>query len=150
MFFYFLDFNMIHRVRSILQTSLVSFYVYINLKKISHWIVLSLTIQATMLPATISVHRLETHRSNLKEGLVYSLTGFDVAQCNPNYRLSDSSLLIRFNDSTSFKDVADLAAPIPLESFRFHNHSEMLGLTNTNHQLPGNLYLMCSSEYRNR
>ncbi|KAL0864280.1 hypothetical protein Bca101_043398 [Brassica carinata] len=97
---------------------------------------LLLDSQATMLPATISVHRLETHRSNLKEGLVYSLTGFDVAQCNPNYRLSDSSLLIRFNDSTSFKDVADLAAPIPLESFRFHNHSEMLGLANTNHQLP--------------
>ncbi|KAH0915622.1 hypothetical protein HID58_030068 [Brassica napus] len=36
-----------------------------------------------------------------------------------NYRLSDSSLLIRFTDSTSFKKVAEPAVPIPLESFLF-------------------------------
>ncbi|KAL0877547.1 hypothetical protein Bca101_027252 [Brassica carinata] len=92
---------------------------------------LLLDSQATMVPATISVHRLETHRSNLKAGSVYTLKGFDVAQCNPNYRLSDSSLLIRF------KDVTDPAIPIPPESFHFRNHSEMLGLANTNHQLQG-------------
>ncbi|KAF2616407.1 hypothetical protein F2Q68_00039611 [Brassica cretica] len=87
---------------------------------------------ATMMPAT----RLATHRPNLKAGSVYSLTGFDVARCNPNYRLSDSSLLIRFSDSTYFKEVTDPAVPSPPESFRFRNHSEMLGLANTNNQLP--------------
>ncbi|KAF3492723.1 hypothetical protein DY000_02053302 [Brassica cretica] len=85
-----------------------------------------------MMPAT----RLATHRPNLKAGSVYSLTGFDVARCNPNYRLSDSSLLIRFSDSTYFKEVTDPAVPSPPESFRFRNHSEMLGLANTNNQLP--------------
>ncbi|KAL0731286.1 hypothetical protein Bca4012_027380 [Brassica carinata] len=102
---------------------------------------LLLDSQATMVPATISVHRLETHRSNLKAGSVYTLKGFDVAQCNPNYRLSDSSLLIRF------KDVTDPAIPIPPESFHFRNHSEMLGLANTNHQLQG-MSLLTASLYK--
>ncbi|KAG2255800.1 hypothetical protein Bca52824_075094 [Brassica carinata] len=97
---------------------------------------LLLDSQATMMAATIDVNRLATHRPNLKAGSVYSLTGFDVARCNPNYRLSDSSLLIRFSDSTYFKEVTDPAVPSPPESFRFRNHSEMLGLANTNNQLP--------------
>nr|VDD18292.1 unnamed protein product [Brassica rapa] len=92
--------------------------------------------QATMIPETINVNRLVTHRPNLKAGSVYSLTGFDVARCNPSYRLSDSSLLICFTDSTSFKEVTDPDVPIPTKSFRFINHSEMLGHTNTNNQLP--------------
>ena len=103
-----------------------------------------------MMPATIDVNRLATHRPNLKAGSVYSLTGFDVARCNPNYRLSDSSLLIWFSDSTYFKEVTDPAVPSPPESFRFRNHSEMLGLANTNNQLPGNSYLIYFSEYQIR
>ncbi|XP_013613852.1 uncharacterized protein LOC106362036 isoform X3 [Brassica napus] len=96
---------------------------------------LLLDSEATMMPATINVNRLATHQTSLKAGSVYSLTGFDVARCNPNYRLSDSSLLIRFSDTTSFVEVTKPAVPIPLESFRFRNHSEMLGLSNTNNQL---------------
>ncbi|KAL0847011.1 hypothetical protein Bca101_020257 [Brassica carinata] len=41
-----------------------------------------------------------------------------------------------FSNSNSFKEVTDPAVPIPPESFRFRNHSEMLGLANTNNQLP--------------
>ncbi|KAL0683261.1 hypothetical protein Bca4012_050109 [Brassica carinata] len=89
-----------------------------------------------MMPATVNVNRLATHLTNLEEGSVYSLTGFEVTHCNQNYRLSDSSLLIRFTDSTSFKKVTEPAVPIPLESFRFRNYSEMLGLANSNNQLP--------------
>ncbi|CDY18761.1 BnaC08g08550D [Brassica napus] len=96
---------------------------------------LLLDSEATMMPATINVNRLATHQPSLKAGSVYSLTGFDVARCNPNYRLSDSSLLIRFSDTTSFVEVTKPAVPIPLESFRFRNHSEMLGLSNSNNQL---------------
>ncbi|KAG2248749.1 hypothetical protein Bca52824_088377 [Brassica carinata] len=79
--------------------------------------------------ATVNVNRLATHLTNLEEGSVYSLTGFEVTHCNQNYRLSDSSLLIRFTDSTSFKKVTEPAVPIPLESFRFRNYSEILLLT---------------------
>ncbi|CAN7042365.1 unnamed protein product [Brassica rapa subsp. trilocularis] len=93
--------------------------------------------QSTMMPATVNVNRLTSHRPNLEEGgSVYYLTGFEVTRCNQNYRLSDSSLLIRFSDSTSFMKVTEPAEPIPLESFRFRNHSEMLGLANSNNQLP--------------
>ncbi|KAG2330053.1 hypothetical protein Bca52824_001233 [Brassica carinata] len=77
---------------------------------------------ATMMPATINVNRLATYRPNLRAGLVYSLTGLFLA--NP------------FSNSNSFKEVTDPAVPIPPESFRFRNHSEMLGLANTNNQLP--------------
>ncbi|WZZ35327.1 hypothetical protein YC2023_018728 [Brassica napus] len=97
---------------------------------------LLLDSQSTMIPATVNVNRLATHLTNLEEGSVYSLTGFEVTRCNQNYRLSDSSLLIRFTDSTSFKKVTEPAVPIPLESFRFRNYSEMLGLANSNNQLP--------------
>ncbi|CAN6925283.1 uncharacterized protein LOC106393717 [Brassica napus] len=97
---------------------------------------LLLDSQSTMMPATVNVNRLATHLTNLEEGSVYSLTGFEVTHCNQNYRLSDSSLLIRFTDSTSFKKVTEPAVPIPLESFRFRNYSEMLGLANSNNQLP--------------
>ena len=103
--------------------------------------------QSTMIPATVNVNRLATHLTNLEEGSVYSLTGFEVTRCNQNYRLSDSSLLIRFTDSTSFKKVTEPAVPIPLESFRFRNYSEMLGLANSNNQLPGNAPLITSSDY---
>lgn len=102
--------------------------------------------QSTMMPATVNVNRLATHLTNLEEGSVYSLTGFEVTHCNQNYRLSDSSLLIRFTDSTSFKKVTEPAVPIPLESFRFRNYSEMLRLANSNNQLPGNDPLIISSD----
>ena len=104
-------------------------------------------VQSTMMPATVSVNSLATHQPNLEAGSVYSLTGFDVTRCNQNYRLSDSPLLVRFSDSTSFKKVTEPAVPIPLESFRFCNHSEMLGLANSNNQLPGNAPLIISSDY---
>ncbi|KAG2332365.1 hypothetical protein Bca52824_003545 [Brassica carinata] len=87
---------------------------------------------STMMPATVNVNYLATHH------LIWMW----------NYRLSDSSLLIRFNDSTFFKKVTEPAVPIPLESFRFRNYSEMLGLANSNNQLPGiNVPLIISSDY---
>ncbi|KAF3588546.1 hypothetical protein F2Q69_00030958 [Brassica cretica] len=105
---------------------------------------LLLDSQATMMPATVNVNRLAAHQTNFEEGSVYSLTGFEVTRCNQNYRLSDSSLLIRFSNSTTFEKITEPAAPIPLESFRFRNYSEMLGLANSNNQLPGNAPLIIS------
>ncbi|CAN6842248.1 unnamed protein product [Brassica oleracea] len=97
---------------------------------------LLLDSQATMMPATVNVNRLAAHQTNLEAGSVYSLTGFEVTMCNQNYRLSDSSLLIRFSDSTTFEKITEPAVSIPLESFRFRSYSEMLGLANSNNQLP--------------
>lgn len=68
---------------------------------------LQLDSHATMMPATLNVNRLGTHRPNLNAGSTYSLTSFDVTRCNQNYRLSDSSMLITFSDSTSFNEVSE-------------------------------------------
>ncbi|KAL0706087.1 hypothetical protein Bca4012_072513 [Brassica carinata] len=87
-----------------------------------------------MMPATVNVNRLAIHMPNLKAGSLYSLAGFDVTRCNQNYRLSDSSMMIRFGDSTCFDEITEPAIPIGVESFQFHNHSELLGLANTNFQ----------------
>lgn len=46
---------------------------------------------------------------------MYSLSSFDVSRFNQNFRLS-----VRFGELTE-----------PEEFFRFHNHSELLGLANT-------------------
>ena len=100
-----------------------------------------------MMPATVNVNRRAAHQTNLEAGSVYSLTGFEVTSCNQDYRLSDSSLLIRFSDSTTFEKITEPTVPIPIESFRFRNYSEMLGLANSNNQLPGNALLNISSDY---
>ncbi|XP_018453537.1 uncharacterized protein LOC108824614 [Raphanus sativus] len=79
---------------------------------------LLLDSQSTMMPATVNVNRLAAHQPHWKRVLSTPLP------------------VLKFNDSTSFKKVTEPAVPIPLESFRFRNHSEMLGLANSNNQLP--------------
>ncbi|KAF3533276.1 hypothetical protein DY000_02038011 [Brassica cretica] len=94
-------------------------------------------VRATIMQASVNVSRLATYGLYLRAGSMYSFTGFDVTQCNQNFRLSHSSLLIRFSDATTLAELTEPSSPIPKECFRFRNHSEMLGLANTNTQLPG-------------
>ncbi|KAG2294973.1 hypothetical protein Bca52824_041642 [Brassica carinata] len=54
-----------------------------------------------------------------------------------NFKLADSSLMIRFSDSTEFDVLADPISPLLAEGFRFRNQTELVGLANTNTQLPG-------------
>ncbi|KAL0667860.1 hypothetical protein Bca4012_030564 [Brassica carinata] len=53
------------------------------------------------MPATVAASRVLTFAPHLTAGSMYSITGFDVAWCNPNFSLSGSSLLIQFSDATS-------------------------------------------------
>lgn len=101
--------------------------------------------QATIMQASVNVSRLATYGLYLRAGSMYSFAGFDVTQCNQNFRLSHSSLLIRFSDATTLAELTVPSSPIPKECFRFRNHSEMLGLANTNTQLPGIPPIICSS-----
>ncbi|XP_033144119.1 uncharacterized protein LOC103848292 [Brassica rapa] len=78
--------------------------------------------QSTLIHGSINSSRVDTFRSRLSEGSVYSLSGFDVARANPKFRLSDSPVSIRFNDGT--------------ELFRFRSHEQLLALANTNRELP--------------
>ena len=70
---------------------------------------------------------------------MYSIADFYVARCAQNFRFSDSSLMIRFNKSMSFDEIDDPVSAFPEEAFRFRDQSELLGLANTNTQLPGTL-----------
>ncbi|CDY48819.1 BnaC02g33950D [Brassica napus] len=56
-------------------------------------------------------------------------------------------MMIRFGESTSFDEITEPAIPIGVESFRFRDHSELLGLANTNTQLPGTALLICKFFY---
>ncbi|CAN7131691.1 unnamed protein product, partial [Brassica rapa subsp. narinosa] len=75
---------------------------------------------------TVSVKELSMH-----------LSGFDVSRSNPNFRLSDEPLSIRFNDGTSFDKLPESVSPIPTELFRFRSYNQLLELANTGKQLPG-------------
>ncbi|KAF3577673.1 hypothetical protein DY000_02034366 [Brassica cretica] len=86
--------------------------------------------------ATINANRLSTFRERLSAGTMYSISGFDVARCAQKFKLTDSSLMIRFNDSTEFDVLTDPVSPLPEERFRFRNQTELVGLANTNNQLP--------------
>lgn len=94
-------------------------------------------MQSTMMQATISAHRLQRFRERLTAGAMYSIADFDVARCAQNLRLSDSSLMIRFNESTSFDEIDEPVSALPDEAFRFRDQSELIGLANTSTQLPG-------------
>ncbi|CAN7073724.1 unnamed protein product [Brassica oleracea var. botrytis] len=101
------------------------------------WVdMLLVDVNATMMKATISAHRLPQYQERLTAGAMYSIADFDVARCAQNFRLSDSSLMIRFNESTSFDEIDDPVSALPEEAFRSHDQSELLGLVNTNTQLP--------------
>ncbi|CAN6804512.1 unnamed protein product [Brassica oleracea] len=67
---------------------------------------------------------------------MYSIAGFDVARCNPKFRLSDSSLLVQFSDAISLNEFTEPISPIPEECSRFRSQGELFGLANTNTQLP--------------
>ncbi|CAH8347879.1 unnamed protein product [Eruca vesicaria subsp. sativa] len=91
----------------------------------------------TMMQATIVAARQRRFRQFLKEGSVYSLTGFDVARSNTKYRLSDAAISIRFNDGTLLAKIESTDRTIPMEIFRFRPYNTILGLGNRGEDLPG-------------
>uniref|UniRef100_A0A0D3DIW8 DUF223 domain-containing protein n=1 Tax=Brassica oleracea var. oleracea TaxID=109376 RepID=A0A0D3DIW8_BRAOL len=68
---------------------------------------------ATIMQATIYANRLPRFRSKLAAGKMFFLSGFDVARCTQNYRLTDSPFLIQFSDLTDFDELTDLVSPLP-------------------------------------
>ncbi|CAN6809162.1 unnamed protein product [Brassica oleracea] len=65
-----------------------------------------------------------------------------------NFKLADSFLIIRFNESTEFNVLADSVSPLPAEGFRFRNQTELVGLANTNTQLPGTDVILLVRSWR--
>ncbi|CAF1944005.1 hypothetical protein YC2023_081074 [Brassica napus] len=85
-------------------------------------------MNGTIMVASISAKRLILFRSRLIAGAVYSVSGFFVSDCALTLRLTDSSLMIMFNDSTSLDVLSDTDSELPVEEFRFRNEAELLEL----------------------
>ncbi|KAF3591180.1 hypothetical protein DY000_02024863 [Brassica cretica] len=75
--------------------------------------------QATMMQATIIASHLPQFRERLTAGTMFSVSGFDVSRCVQNFRLTDSSLLIRFNESTYFEELIEPVSLLPEEAFHY-------------------------------
>ncbi|KAG5383846.1 hypothetical protein IGI04_035316, partial [Brassica rapa subsp. trilocularis] len=71
--------------------------------------------KGTLMPATVNARCVPTFRPHLTAGVMYSIAGFDVVRCNPNFRLSDSSLLVRFSDATSLNEFTEPSSLITEE-----------------------------------
>ncbi|KAF3605642.1 hypothetical protein DY000_02049983 [Brassica cretica] len=124
---------------SVVEARLLRFWEVRNVKRGGElmWVdMLLMDVNATIMQATSNANRLSTFRERLSAETMYSISGFDVARCAQNFKLTDSSLMIRFNDSTEFDVLTDPVSPLPEEEFRFRNQTELVGLANTNNQLP--------------
>nr|VDC71320.1 unnamed protein product [Brassica rapa] len=129
------------RCSSVVEARLLRFWEARNVKRGGElmWMdLLMVDINSTVMQVTISAGRLPQFREMLCAGTMFSVSGFDVSRCAQNFRLTDSSLMIRFNESTSFQELTEPGSPLPDEAFRFRTHSELIGLANTNTQLPEN------------
>ncbi|KAJ4905969.1 hypothetical protein Rs2_09627 [Raphanus sativus] len=127
------------RCSAVVEARLLRFWEARNVKRGGElmWADLLLVdVNGTIMQASISSNRLPRYQEQLIAGTMFSISGFDVAWCAQNFRLTDSSLLIRFSETTSFKELSDPVSPLPTEGFRFRNQSELHGLANTNSHLP--------------
>ncbi|KAF3523995.1 hypothetical protein F2Q69_00048761 [Brassica cretica] len=127
------------RCSSVVEARLLRFWEARNVKRGGElmWMdLLMVDVNSTMMQVTISAGRLPQFREMLHARTMFSVSGFDVSRCAQNFWLTDSSLMIRFNESTSFQELTEPVSPLPEEAFRFRNQSELIGLANTNTQLP--------------
>ncbi|KAF3578137.1 hypothetical protein DY000_02034197 [Brassica cretica] len=127
---------------SAVEARLLRFWEAKNVKRGGElmWVgMILIDVNATMMQATMYANRLSRFRSKLAAGTMYTISGYDVARCAQNFRLTDSPLMIRFNDSTAFDELAEPVSPLPEEGFRFRDQSELIGLANTSTQLPGEI-----------
>ncbi|KAL0795767.1 hypothetical protein Bca101_067144 [Brassica carinata] len=61
----------------------------------------------------LNVHLLNTFKSLLNPGSVYSVSGFDVTRSIINFKLLASPIFVRFSESTTFKEITAPVRPIP-------------------------------------
>ncbi|CAF2067873.1 unnamed protein product, partial [Brassica napus] len=124
---------------SVVEARLLRFWEAKNVKcggELMWMDLLMVDVNSTMMQVTISASRFPQFREMLHAGTMFFVSGFDVSRCAQNFRLTDSSLMIRFSESTSFQVLTEPVSPLPEEAFRFRNQHELIGLANTNNQLP--------------
>ncbi|KAL0703992.1 hypothetical protein Bca4012_070417 [Brassica carinata] len=67
--------------------------------------------KSSLIKISVFVHRLNTFRELLKEGALYELSGFDVTRSNNHFKLCNSNVAIRLNQSTKMVEVPAVANP---------------------------------------
>ncbi|KAH0857282.1 hypothetical protein HID58_085543 [Brassica napus] len=72
---------------------------------------ISFILHSSLIKISVSVHRLNTFRELLKEGALYELSGFDVTRSNNHFKLCNSNVAIRLNQSTKLVEVPAVANP---------------------------------------
>nr|VDD36901.1 unnamed protein product [Brassica oleracea] len=72
---------------------------------------ISFILQSSLIKISVSVHRLNTFRELLKEGALYELSGFDVTRSNNHFKLCNSNVAIRLNQSTKLVEVPAVVNP---------------------------------------
>ncbi|CAF2132783.1 unnamed protein product [Brassica napus] len=95
---------------SVAEARILRFWEARNVKRGGElmWVdMLLMDVNSTVMQATINANRLLKFQERLAAGTMYSVSGFDVARCAQNFKLADSSLMIRFNESTEFDVLAD-------------------------------------------
>ncbi|KAG2313994.1 hypothetical protein Bca52824_017116 [Brassica carinata] len=115
---------------SAVEARLLRFWEAKNVKRGGElmWVdMLMVDVNATVMQATIGASRLARFRHKLTAGKVYTVSGFDVGQCAQNFRLSNSSLQIRFNESTSFDELTEPVSPLPEEAAGFRTSLNVIG-----------------------
>ncbi|KAG2261179.1 hypothetical protein Bca52824_068258 [Brassica carinata] len=90
---------------------------------------LMVDVNATMMQATISSSQPPQFQERFAAGTMFFMSGFDVSRCAHNVRLTDSSLLIRFNETTSFDEITEPVSPLPEKHFDVIG--EILGVKST-------------------
>ncbi|CAN8241639.1 unnamed protein product [Cochlearia groenlandica] len=89
------------------------------------------------LPHQFTADVLPTFIHCLSEGLIYTITNFEVVQAYDMFKVTESEHSIRFTDCTEIKAVKPDGHLIKTEVFRTLTYAEYLGLANTNLTLPG-------------
>ncbi|KAF2565680.1 hypothetical protein F2Q68_00024907 [Brassica cretica] len=106
---------------SVVEARLLRYWEARNVKRGGElmWIdMLLMDVNSTIMQATINANRVSKFRERLAAGSMFSVSGFDVARCAQNFRLADSPLMMRFNDSTDFDVLVNPVSPLPEEGSR--------------------------------
>ncbi|XP_056860115.1 uncharacterized protein LOC108841222 [Raphanus sativus] len=98
------------RCSSVVEARLLRFWEAKNVKRDGElmWMdLLIVDVNLTVMQVTISPGRLPQFCDSLRAGAMFSVAGFEVSRCVQNFRLTDSSLMICFNETTSFEELTE-------------------------------------------
>ncbi|CAH2047317.1 unnamed protein product [Thlaspi arvense] len=89
----------------------------------------------------IPVSLANQYSQTLIEDAIFNIGGFEVGMCTKLYKITDHPFVLCFITSTTIAQAPNASLSITHEIFLLCNSDHLQALANTNHELPGNLYL---------